>query len=211
MRRETTRWDELVQRFRVTFTFEHETPTIDATLQVIQTKIFSEEGMMEVVPLCNTHKANIIVHELLECCNVDKEEQDEEDPRNLQVPETEGEQVVEGPKLESTAYTQPIKTQRVNIGTTKNPKFAQIGDYWSDEIVENIADLLREYQDLFQTTFSEMKGVVGDLGEMKIPLKLVANLVRQRLYKLNPKYKEKVRVEIDRMLDTGIIEPIEES
>jgi hypothetical protein len=54
---------------------------------------------------------------------------------------------------------------------TKNPKFAQIGDYWSDETVEKIVDLLHEYQDLFPMTFSEMKGIAGDLGEMNIPLK----------------------------------------
>ena len=28
---------------------------------------------------------------------------------------------------------------------------------------------------------------------------------------MNPKYKESVKVELDRMLDTGIIEPVEES
>jgi hypothetical protein len=28
---------------------------------------------------------------------------------------------------------------------------------------------------------------------------------------MNPKYKEKVKVEIDRMLEVGIIEPVEES
>jgi hypothetical protein len=52
----------------------------------------------------------MIVHELLECYNVVKEEHDEEDPRNVKVPETEGEHAVEGPELESVAYTQPIKT-----------------------------------------------------------------------------------------------------
>jgi hypothetical protein len=61
--------------------------------------------------------------------------------------------------------------KKVNIGTMKNPKFVQIGDYWNDETIEKVADLLREYQDLFPTTFSEMKGIAGDLGEMKIPLK----------------------------------------
>jgi hypothetical protein len=91
MHRETTRWEELVQRFKVTFTFEHESPSIDAVLQAIRTKIFSEEGSMEVVSVCSAHRANIIVHELLECYNVAKEEHDEEDPRNVQVPETEGE------------------------------------------------------------------------------------------------------------------------
>jgi hypothetical protein len=62
-------------------------------------------------------------------------------------------------------YTHLIKMQRVNIGMTENPKFAQIGDYRSDETVEKISYLLCEYQDLFQTTFSEMKGIIGDLGE----------------------------------------------
>jgi hypothetical protein len=36
--------------------------------------------------------------------------------------------------------------------------------------MEKITDLLREYLDLFTTSFLEMKGIVGELGEMKIPL-----------------------------------------
>jgi hypothetical protein len=154
-------------------------------LQAIRTKIFLEEGTMEVVPMCSA-QASMIVHELLECYNVAKEEQDEEDPRNIQVPETEGEHAVEGPELESIVYAQPLKTRKVNIGTKENPKFVQIGDYWNDETMEKIADLLCEYHDLFPTTFSEMKGIAGELGEMNIPLKLGAKPVRQRPYRLNP-------------------------
>ena len=56
-----------------------------------------------------------------------------------------------------------------------------------------------------------MKGIKGPMGEMRIPLKLDARLVKQRPYILNPKYKEKVNIEIDRMLEAGIIEPVEES
>jgi hypothetical protein len=48
---------------------------------------------------------------------------------------------------------------------------------------------------------SEMNGIVGDLGEMNIPLKLGSNLVQQRPYRLNPKYKEKLKTKIDRMLN----------
>jgi hypothetical protein len=47
--------------------------------------------------MCSAHRASMTIHELLECYNVSKEEQDEEDPRNIQVPETEGEHIVEGP------------------------------------------------------------------------------------------------------------------
>jgi len=84
----------LTQSFKVTFNFEQKYPSIYATLQVIQTNIFSEEGMMEVVLVCSVHKASMTVHELLECYSVVEEEQYDEDPRNVKIPETEGGQVV---------------------------------------------------------------------------------------------------------------------
>jgi len=57
-------------------------------------------------------------------------------------------------------------------------KFVEIADDWSDETIEIFTELLREYQDLFPTTFSEIKGINGDLGEMNIPLKLGAKIVQ---------------------------------
>ena len=36
-------------------------------------------------------------------------------------------------------------------------------------------------------------------------------LVQQHPYRLNPRYKEKVKEEIDKMITTGIIELVEES
>jgi hypothetical protein len=63
---------------------------------------------------------------------------------------------------------------------------------------------------MFPTTFTKMKGIAWELGEMKIPLKPEARPIRQRPYRLNPVYKKKVKTEIDRMLEAGIIEPIEE-
>jgi hypothetical protein len=56
---------------------------------------------------------------------------------------------------------------------------ARIGDYWDEQIVERITELLCKYSDMFPTTFSNMKGIEEDLGEMKIPLKHEANSVRQ--------------------------------
>ena len=71
-----------------------------------------------------------------------------------------------------------------------------------------IVDLLHEFQDLFSIHFSVMKGILGELGEMKILLKLDAKPVWERPYRLNPLYKDHVKAEIDRMLDARIIEPI---
>jgi len=46
---------------------------------------------------------------------------------------------------------------------------------------------------------------------MKIVLNPDAKPVKQRPYHPNPKYKEKVHLELDKMLMVDIIEPIEES
>jgi hypothetical protein len=64
---------------------------------------------------------------------------------------------------------------------------------------------------LFPTKFEDMKCILGDLGVMRIPLKEGTKLVKQHPYRLNPKYKEKVRKELDKMLAAGIIELVEES
>jgi len=46
---------------------------------------------------------------------------------------------------------------------------------------------------------------------MKITLKPDVKPIKQRPYHLNPKYKETECQELDKMLDTGIIKPVEES
>ena len=45
---------------------------------------------------------------------------------------------------------------------------------------------------------------------IKIPLKADAKPMKKRPYRMNPKYKEKVRRELDKMLPAGIIEAVEE-
>jgi hypothetical protein len=76
-----------------------------------------------------------------------------------------------------------------------------VGDYW-DDAIDKITELLHEYQDLFPTKFTDMKGMKGPMGEMKIPLKPDARPAKQRPYRLNPKYTKKVKkIELDRMLE----------
>lgn len=140
----------------------------------------------------------------MECYNFAAEEND--GPRNINIPESEGSHDVQGPALEIPEITEKVKTKKVNIGTDTNPKMASIGDYWDDETIGHIAGLLQEYQDLFLTKFTEMKGILRDLGLMKIPLKVGAKHVKQHPYMLNPRYKEKVKQELDKMLVAGIIE-----
>lgn len=104
-----------------------------------------------------------------------------------------------------------MKTKQVKIGTEVEPKFMKIRDYWDDVAVDKVVELLHEYQDLFPMKFSDLKGITGDLGIMNITLKMDMKPIKERPYRLNPKYKEKVHQELDKMLEVGIIERVEES
>lgn len=98
-----------------------------------------------------------------------------------------------------------LKMRKVNIGLEDKPKYTTIGDCWDEDIVSKIKYLLHEYQELFPTKFLDMKYIIGDLGVMRIPLKPDAKPVKQRPYKLNSKYKEKVKEELEKILIAGII------
>jgi hypothetical protein len=113
--------------------------------------------------------------------------------------------------IESPFVGKPIKLKKVNNGTKQAPKLANIGDYLDDATISKITELLHEYQDFFPTKFTYMKVIKGPMGEMNIPLKADARPIKQRPYRLNPNYKQKVKIELDRMLEARIIELVEES
>jgi hypothetical protein len=140
------------------------------------------------------------------CYNINADEDD--DSRKVNITETEGHTNVEGPGFELPFIGQSIKIKKVNIWTEETLKLANVGDYWDAATIDKIIELLHEYQDLFSNKFIDMKGIKGPMGEMRIPLKPGAKPVKQR--RLNPKYKEKVKSKLDRMLEARIIEPIEE-
>jgi archaellum component FlaC len=77
---------------------------------------------------------------------------------------------VEGPSLELEVISVAIKINKINIETTEQPKMASIGDYWDEQTLESIMEFLREYNNIFPTTFIEMKGISRESGEMNIPL-----------------------------------------
>lgn len=195
----------MIDGFKITFGFESEYPEIDDALEMIRTKVF-EDGSL---PLYNQPDWEAQLENALECYNLTIDE--EEEPHNVNIPESKGSREVQVLKLEIPEIIEKVKIKKIYIGTEVDPKFASIGDYWDDETVGHIVDLLQEYEDLFPTKFIEMKGILGDLTIMRIPLKEGVNPIKQCPYRLNPRYKEKVRQELDKMTAFGIIEAMEES
>ena len=102
-----------------------------------------------------------------------------DDPKDTNIPESEGSWELEGPGISSNKFLKPLNIKKVNIGSLDKPKFANIGDYMDDNTVGKITDLLHKFLwDTRPTKFYKMKGIVGDLGEKKIPLKPYAKSVK---------------------------------
>lgn len=76
--------------------------------------------------------------------------------------ENEGECAVNNEASTSTAseFLEPLKTYKKNISTEAEPKMVVIGEYWEQEKVTQVVDLLKEYNDLFPRNFSELKGIL---------------------------------------------------
>lgn len=104
-----------------------------------------------------------------------------------------------------------IKIKEVNIAKEGQPKMARIRDYWSEQQTTEIVELFKEYQDVFARDYKYLKGLVEEMGEMKINLLPEVTPMKNTPYKLAHKYKEMVKIEIDNMLAIGIIDPVDQS
>ena len=93
-----------------------------------------------------------------------------------------------------------VKIKEVDISNDDRPKIAKIGDYWTEAQTTEIVNLLKEFQDLFARDYKDLKGLVHEMGEMKIDIKPDVRPVKKRPYKLAHKYKEIVKKEINNML-----------
>jgi hypothetical protein len=203
----TIDWKGMTHNFVTTFLFEIQYPSVDQALQIVRQKVFEEASILPLDQ--DKDEWTVLLQKLQGCYNIDTDEDD--DPRKVNITEIEGQRDVEGPGIELPFIGQPINIKKVNIGIEQTPKTANVEDYWDASTIDKITELLQEYQDLFPTTFTDMKGIKGPMGEMRIPLKPDARPFKQRPYRLNLKYMDKVMIELDIMLEAGIIEPVEES
>jgi hypothetical protein len=173
----------MTQNFVTTFLFESQYPTVYQELQVVRQKVFVEAPSLPLEQ--EEDELTAPLQKLQGCYNINVVKNN--DPRNVSIIEIEGHRDIEGPGVELHFIGQPIKIKKVNIGTKKTPKLANVGDYWDAATIDKITKLVHEYQDLFPTKLNDMKGIKGPMGEMRIPLKPDARPVKQRPYRLNPK------------------------
>ena len=85
LRQGTIEWHELANSFIHTFEFVDDHPSIDATLQVIKTKIFEDIP----VAITNFNQCDATIQHWMECYSV-RGEPDDDDPLDVNIPKLEG-------------------------------------------------------------------------------------------------------------------------
>ena len=131
----------MTQNFVTTFLFEIQYPTVDQVLQIVIQKVF--EGAPSFPLEQEEDEWTVPLQKLQGCYNINVDEDD--DPRKVNITKTEGQRDIEGLGIELPFIGQPIKIKKVNIGTEKELKLANVGDYWDDATIDKIRKLLHEY------------------------------------------------------------------
>ena len=91
---------------------------------------------------------------------------------------------------------------------TREGKAFYLANALDDKDRRSYVSLLSDFSNVFAWSPSDLTGISPRLGEHKIDLVEGTVPVRQRLYRLNPRYSLMVKEDIDRLLKAGFIYPV---
>lgn len=78
-----------------------------------------------------------------------------------------------------------------------------------DEEINEYSELIDEFINTFVWSYDELKGIPREMIEHRIPLIPGAKLVRQNERRINPQLQLLMKVELERLLHAGFINPVE--
>ncbi|MCO5583833.1 hypothetical protein L7F22_037748 [Adiantum nelumboides] len=109
--------------------------------------------------------------------------------------------------------TPPNPVKEVNLGSPDKPQHILLAAWlWEHPTLLNqVISFMHSFKDVFAWSYKDLEGIPQELGVHTIPLVEGAKPVRGRAYKLNPKYAEAVKLELEKMQEAGIIVPVEHS
>ena len=114
--------------------------------------------------------------------------------------------VDEAEKIKTVVAPDDYEAVEVEVGKT-----FYLGRRLSKKERKDYMALLKEFLDVFAWSPADLRGIPPELGEHAIDLKEDSIPVRQRQYRLNPKYSLMVKEELDKLLEAGIIYPVNNS
>lgn len=93
----------------------------------------------------------------------------------------------------------------INLGTEENKKDVKVGAGLNDEIKKIFVELLREYANVFAWLYQNMPGLDTNIVVHKPPLKHECPPIKQKLRRTRPDMSLKIRKEVRKKLDAGLL------
>jgi hypothetical protein len=78
-----------------------------------------------------------------------------------------------------------------------------------EEEVKAYKEMIEEFNDVFDWSYKNLKGIFPDVVEHRIPLIPGARPIRQKERRMNPQLQLLVKAELERLLEAGFIRPVE--
>ena len=98
-------------------------------------------------------------------------------------------------------HTTPSESKHQhNLGSDENPRTLQIANNLPADERSALIRQLTDYQDIFASSYTDMKELDPQYYQHQIHLMHDAQPVQQRRYRMNPNYAAKVKEEIDKLL-----------
>ncbi|XP_022764236.1 uncharacterized protein LOC111309440 [Durio zibethinus] len=94
----------------------------------------------------------------------------------------------------------------VNLGDEENKKEVRIGTSLTSEDRRRLADLLREFVDIFAWSYQDMPGLSTEIVEHRLPLKPECKPVQQKLRRMKPEMLLKIKEEVKKQFDAGFLQ-----
>ncbi len=99
----------------------------------------------------------------------------------------------------------------MNMGTQANLQCIKVNAQLTKETTKEFQTLLKEFKDVFTTTYKDLKGIPPKLAQHIIELNTSIPLAHQGRYKLNPNYVATIKQDICKLSKARFIQPIKEA
>ena len=153
LRQDTVSWDRLVDSCVLTFSTNEDCLALDVAIKLFHTKIFDDQEVVKYRLAWKAQEAHAV-----EYYNLAIDEDD--DPRSIDIPESEGHYDIHRPAIEDLEVTYPLKTQTINTRSEDQHKYVTSGDYWDGDMASIATQLLHECWDLCLRQFLEIRGII---------------------------------------------------
>ena len=138
-------------------------------------------------------------------------EHDHPNVNNLLIAESESNNDIGTPndKQEKRPVQISQQIKEINLGTEEEPQMVKIADTADAAESQKWVEFLKQYKSIFAWSYRDMQGLDPEIIMHSLPIKSDCKPVKQKLRRMRPELSSKVKEEIDKQLEAGLLEVVD--